>query len=120
MDEALTYSQPRTKDRRERVRMGPTSTRTVRRPPLATYWLLADPGRRYVVYARGLTKALTLTLNAHHVGEYRVQRFNPRTGATRSLGEPRQLVSDFTWTPPDAGDWVLYLENTLVNSPAGH
>ncbi len=55
----LCCAQPRGKDRRVKVRMSPSYTRTVRRPPRTAYWLLAEPGRHYILYARACREYAT-------------------------------------------------------------
>jgi len=78
-------------------------------PPTTTYWLLADPGHDYLLYARGLTNALTLQLDPDAHGRYRVERLNPRTGARQPIVGALELTEDFSWTPPTPDDWVLHL-----------
>lgn len=115
-DEDLRCSQPRGEDRQVKVRMSPTYTRPVRRPPRTTYWLLAEPGRHYVLYARGVTEEITLQLGVHTTGAYRARLTNLRTGAMPPLDHPLTLEAETQWTPPDAGDWVLHLVNTQANT----
>lgn len=78
-------------------------------PPPATYWLLAEPGKQYVVYARGLTDELMLQLGPNTAGQYRARLYNPRTGETTPLRRQYELQDRFTWTPPDSNDWILHL-----------
>ena len=76
---------------------------------------MADPGSHYVAYACGLTEKLILNLHTDKAGEYQLQLFNPRTGAIRPLGKPRNLTTEFTWTPPDTNDWILHVSNVQVD-----
>ncbi|MGE0759174.1 MAG: DUF4038 domain-containing protein [Pirellulaceae bacterium] len=99
-DEWLTSTTPRGEDGTELGR---------RTPPAVSYWLLAQPGRSYVVYARGLNRPLTVQLGQQHAGTYRVERLNPRTGACECTEEARPLQQSLEWTPPDSKDWVLRL-----------
>lgn len=109
-DDKLSCAQARSSDRQVRVRMSPTRTRTVRRPSLAAYWLLADTGRSYVVYARGITEPIEVLLDNGVAKAYRVQQYNPRTGERKALGKRVQLHGQFKWIPPDAQDWVVHLD----------
>jgi hypothetical protein len=99
-DELLSSSTPRGRDGRQLGRIA---------PPATTYWMLAEPGRNYVAYARGLTSELTLELGPNTAGPYRVRLFNPRTGAIQNIENEREVKGTFTWTAPDAKDWVLHL-----------
>lgn len=78
-------------------------------PPATTYWLLAEPGKHYVAYARGLTEKLTLQLGPSGQGAYRARQFNPRTGEKIPVDGNLVLTHSFDWTPPDSQDWVLHL-----------
>ncbi len=66
-------------------------------------YVLAEPGRRYVVYA-AVGGTFTLDLPA---GNYRAYRYNPRTGETSTL--PSVAGGSRTFTLPDANDWVIHL-----------
>lgn len=99
-DDRLTSSTPRGED-------GTHLDRTT--PPSTIYWMLAQPGKHYIAYARGLGDELTIDLGANAGGGYRVRLFNPRTGAVRTVAEHEEIESAFTWTPPDADDWILHL-----------
>jgi hypothetical protein len=114
MDDAIHCSQPRLKDRETRVRMSSTRTRMVLRPPLATYWLLGQPGRHYVAYIRGISEPVTILLGDDAVGSYRAQLFDPRMGALSYLAKKSKLTDSFTFTPPDDRDWVVHLINTSL------
>ena len=94
---------PRGKDRRQ---LGRTA------PPRTTYWLLAEPGRCYLAYARGLADELKLKLGPNAEGEYRARLYDPRSGSIQPVGGRHELKDTFTWTPPDSDDWVLHLART--------
>ena len=74
--------------------------------PIAPALCLADPEQRYVLYLRqGGTASVQLG-----PGNYRVERFNPRTGAKAVLPVAN---GGATWTSPlmpDTEDWALLLE----------
>jgi hypothetical protein len=93
-DELLTCETPRGKDTRELNHIA---------PPKATYWCLAEPGRQYLVYFRGLTSPLTVTMDGRP-GQLTATQFNPRTGEQRVL---RAASGSFQLQPPDEQDWVI-------------
>lgn len=67
---------------------------------------LAESGERYVIYLRaGGTASVAL-----EPGEYRVRRFNPRSGETRDL--PKVTGAERWNSPamPDTENWVLLIE----------
>jgi hypothetical protein len=97
-DELLTCDTPRGKE-------GQEYGRTV--PPATTYWCLADPGRQYLLYARGLSRPVQLTLESA-AGQLAVARYNPRTGEKADL-EPAAAGVRYQFVPPDAQDWVVSL-----------
>ena len=72
-DDRLTCAVPRGKDGRE---FGKTV------PPEVTYWCLADPGKTYIVYHRGLKKTgLTLDLGPEAAGHmFARQVHDPASG----------------------------------------
>jgi hypothetical protein len=84
-------------------------------PPARTYWLLVEPGKQYVAYARGLNEELTLQLGPSAAGAYTVRLYNPRTGETSSIGNDMHLNENYTWSPPDSKDWVLHLISVSGN-----
>jgi hypothetical protein len=106
-DEWLTSAVVRGRDRKE---LGH------RAPPATTYWLLAEPGRQYVAYARGVKEELTLQLGPSAAGDYSIRWYNPRTGQMTSIGT-EALNESYTWTPPDSNDWVLHLISVSGNKP---
>jgi len=105
-DELLSCSVPRGKDGRQ---LGRTA------PPATTYWMLADSGRNYLVYARGLTAELTVKLGPNAADEYRARLFNPRTDDMRPIDDKREVKTAFAWPPPSADDWVLHLMNVNLD-----
>lgn len=74
--------------------------------PIAPALCLAEEGVRYVIYLRaGGTATVSLA-----PGSYRVERFNPRTGASLKLPD---APGDAPWTSPlmpDTEPWVMLLE----------
>jgi hypothetical protein len=74
--------------------------------PIAPALCLAEPGQRYVLYLRqGGTATLQLS-----PGHYRVELYNPRSGASVKLAD---APGGSTWTSPrvkDTEDWVFLLE----------
>lgn len=101
-DDGISSSTARGKDGKEIGRI---------KPPHTTYWMLTAPGKDYVGYVRGVQSEVTLHLGLNSSGNYRVSRFNPRTGEISVLHEQRDIDSQFTWTPPDSDDWVLHLHS---------
>jgi hypothetical protein len=99
-DEWLTCDAPRGKDGKELGRLA---------PPTTTYWLLAEPGREYVAYARGMKEELTLQLGPSASGDYSIRLYNPRTGEMKSIVNEIRPIEKYAWTPPDSKDWVLHL-----------
>ena len=95
-DELLQCERPRGKDR---------TYLKVAAPPETTYWCLAEPGKQYVAYARGLKAPVRL--NTKGVG-LDPRLYNPRTGEWgKAADEKRPDVIEFT--PPNEQDWVLVL-----------
>lgn len=97
-DELLQCATPRGADRREEQRIA---------PPATTYWCLAQPGKHYVVYVRGLRQPVTLSVDGGAL-TLKGRRFNPRTGEwleqSNSLDNGR-----FIFLPPDEEDWIIVL-----------
>jgi hypothetical protein len=105
-DEALSSATPRGEDRRAPITVGQAGTQ--QRPPAATYWALADPGREYAIYVRGVSGPVKLELAARE-RKYRIRTFNPRTGDFSAASE--QVVKNaYEFRPPDANDWLAWLE----------
>jgi Protein of unknown function (DUF4038)/Domain of unknown function (DUF5060) len=76
-------------------------------PPQATYWCLADPGRQYIVYARGLKAPITLTIDSSG-GPLSAMQFDPRSGERKDLGAVTGK-DRFEFRPPDDQDWIVLL-----------
>lgn len=95
-DDLLECSEPRGKDGRELNRLA---------PPARTYWCLAEPGRQFLVYGRGVSEPVKLRVED---GNWRLHEFNPRTGQMRE----KQVQSGsgvFAYEPPTQEDWVFLL-----------
>ncbi|MBN1558790.1 hypothetical protein JW998_00970, partial [candidate division KSB1 bacterium] len=106
MDHAITCPQPRGQDHRLELATSRGKVK-LRCPPQTTYWLLAEPGRQYLVYARGVTADLSIDI-APAMSGYSAQLYNPRTGDMTTSDcdiEPDSL----RWKPPDERDWVLWV-----------
>lgn len=97
------------------ARTGDATNAGVRRPPLTTYWAMSDEAGEYIVYLRGLTDEVELTLLEDGENLYHLTRFDPRLGTYLDLG---QVVADgvLTITPADTNDWVYAV--SLVPEPA--
>jgi hypothetical protein len=77
-------------------------------PPRATYWTLADPGRQYVLYVRGLRTSVHLTLPGTG-GPFTARQIDPRTGRETRLPLVSAAADRLTYEPPDDQDWVVVL-----------
>jgi hypothetical protein len=97
-DELLSCETPRGKDRKE---LGQVA------PPTTTYWCLAEPGRQYVVYLRGLKAPVSLKIEGSSKG-WSMEQINPRTGERHKL-KANDEDGSFRYTPPDEEDWVVLL-----------
>ena len=98
-DELLTCATPRGAEGKEFQRL---------MPPPTTYWCLADPGRQYILYARGLKEPLFLKLD---LAPLSAAQFDPRTGERKDLG----LTKDkdrFEFRAPDQQDWLVLLTSS--------
>jgi len=96
-DELLTCSAKRGPEGREHGRIV---------PPAAAWWCLAEPGRQYVVYVRGLNGPVQISVDTS-AGPLRAARFNPRSGERLALDAATKDRFDFQ--PPDKDDWVVLL-----------
>ena len=96
-DALVRSATPRGEDGRELERLTPPST---------TYWALAEPGRQYVLYVRGLQAPVTLTTKGG--AHLRARQLDPRTGEETDLTAPTP-GQPYTYTPPDRQDWVVIL-----------
>lgn len=95
-DSLLTYVSPRKKDGEELGQLA---------PPSLTYWCLAEEGRQYVIYVRGVDKPISLRLEER---DFKIREFNPRTGKSKNL-PARFNNTGFTYHPSDGQDWVVVL-----------
>jgi hypothetical protein len=77
---------------------------TLTRAPATTYWCLAEPGRVYAVYVRGLDEPVTL--DAADSGDWTVVRYDPRDGTTDTI-EPTINGARVQLAPPDDLDWLF-------------
>lgn len=98
-DELLSAPTPRSKDRR---------VRGVQAPPETAYWALAEPGRQYVVYVRGIAEEVRVALPGTKELRVNIQQLNPRTGERKDLGQ-HSGEADFTFSPPNQDDWIVVL-----------
>jgi hypothetical protein len=106
----ISAAQPRTMEREVSVQMTPERTLKVLRPPATTYWLLADPGKQYVAYGRGLDGSVEIKLGSK--GTFSGYYYDPETGITEELAFENVSNGVITWTPPNSGDWVLVLNKS--------
>lgn len=106
-DELLASGAPRTADRATQVEVGDRHvTRT--QAPATTYWCLADPGRTYLVYVRGTTLPVRVTIAPG--GTMKATRHDPRDAAAENV--PVTINSgNATLMPPDERDWVFVLRS---------
>jgi hypothetical protein len=102
-DDWITSATPRSSD--GNVRLG---SRTLLCPPKTTYWLLAEPGKRYVAYVRGLMGKVAIKLDSEATGVLKARLLDPRTSQAKPV-EVKTVDGRCEWSPPDAQDWVLYL-----------
>lgn len=99
-DEGITAPVVRSQDRIAKQDSRPGNTVS---PPEAVYWALAEEGRLYVGYVRGISGSVSLSVKSGK--SYRIRQFNPRTGQYRDLGA--QQGDPIAFAPPDAQDWVF-------------
>lgn len=100
-DEWVTSDVARTADRAGRIGVDRDIDKT--QAPITAYWCLADPGKCYVAYVRGVKGSLTLSLGKS--GGASAEQFNPRTGERTPLPAPQG--GSYVYRPPDAQDWVV-------------
>jgi hypothetical protein len=106
MSMLLSCAEPRGEDRE--VALAARPEKKVVCPPARTYWALGEPGQIYLLYARGVSGEVELSLDATG-GRYRATRFDPRTGRRHDEAE-HVLEHTFVWRPRNQQDWVLLLE----------
>ena len=97
-DDLLQSATPRERDSRHLNQVA---------PPRATYWCLAEPGRQYLLYVRGLNAPVELKLSQSGEG-MKARQWNPRTGES-TLIEFRVKAGLLSYRPPDDQDWVVVL-----------
>jgi hypothetical protein len=97
-DELITAPVPRGDDE---IVVGDRSGR----PPRVVYWALAEPGREYVAYVRGISGYCTLALEGAGDDTFSVRRFDPRSGQYSPL--PDHRGGSLRLEPPDEQDWVF-------------
>lgn len=130
-DAQVSAATPRSADRTQRVEPAQPGgrVRNVARAPETAYWALQNPGELYVIYVRGLAEPVAFDIDAVG-GDYLAERFDPRTAARADLGSVRfaeqvdqaqiaavggsaapatKLGTRYTFTPPDAQDWIVVL-----------
>ncbi|MBP8259692.1 MAG: DUF4038 domain-containing protein [Verrucomicrobia bacterium] len=95
-DDALSCAAPRGTEGKEFGRIT---------PPRVAYWCLAELGRQYVIYVRGLAQAVELEIPAA-ARLSSCQLFNPRTGELKSLPLPAD-ANRYQFVPPDDQDWLV-------------
>ena len=100
-DNLLACKTPRGKDGRHLNRLA---------PPSATWWMLAEPGRQYVIYSRGVSEKIFIDMQATPEIDCQIRLFNPRKGEFKTLNEKIIIRGNFEWTPPDGEDWVLSIK----------
>lgn len=105
-DELLACATPRGVARDREVDIH-DKQRKMNRTPAVAYWCLAEPGRQYMLYVRGLKDAVRLKLGAP--GDWRATQLDPRTGERKKLDVP--AGSDgFIFPPPDEQDWLVIVQ----------
>jgi hypothetical protein len=77
-------------------------------PMERAYWLLAEPGKHYIAYLRGIHEKISISLNNTTSSPYNITLFNPRTGEAQ-LQKKGITSNTYDWIPPDSSDWVLCL-----------
>ncbi len=105
-DELISSTTPRSSDRNVRV-----GSRKLLCPPKTTYWLLAERGKHYVAYVRGLKDKVTIDLGPGVASVRAASLLDPQTGESKSISQKTIRQNRFEWSPPDTGDWVLHLSN---------
>jgi hypothetical protein len=76
-------------------------------PPPVTYWCLAEPGKQYVLYVRGVKSSVKLVLPPR-ASNFSAMQFNPRTGERKDLGTVAGRER-YEFQPPNDEDWVVLL-----------
>ena len=73
-----------------------------------THYALAEKDKQYVVYVRGDSGKLSLSLGNTKINNYNVQLFNPRLGTYTAIADDTGTGS-ISLEPPDEQDWVFLL-----------
>ncbi|MHB8900769.1 MAG: apiosidase-like domain-containing protein [Thermoguttaceae bacterium] len=89
------------------------SSVSVLAPPSRTYWLLADPGKTIVAYARGGPGPYRVVLDPSDRQDWQARLYDPRTGRFQPM-EIGSTPQSLSFQLPDSRDWVL-----VCTSPAG-
>jgi hypothetical protein len=105
-DDLVSASVKRGEDRRIEHE---SYTRPLLAPPEVTYWALAEEGRQYVCYVRGVSGKVMLSLGQGTGRTYQLRQFDPRTGEYREIGIQKR-GDRIEYIPPNAWDWVLVIE----------
>ncbi|MEZ0259270.1 MAG: DUF4038 domain-containing protein [Chthoniobacter sp.] len=105
-DELLTSSIPRAE--RQSQDAATSERRAGEKTPLIANWCLAEPGRQYLLYTRGLKAPVRLALDSRG-GPWKIIQFDPRTGERKPLGSTTNR-EHFEYLPPDEQDWVVILD----------
>lgn len=105
-EDLISCATPRGADRKERDETGPRPLNLIR-APAAAYWCLAEPGRSYAVYVRGVREPVWLRVTG--AMRWNARRFDPRTGEMETLRlgvGPRGVQL----RAPDERDWVFVVQ----------
>ena len=106
-DEFVSSPEPRGGDRASRIEVaGRQVPRT--QAPATTYWCLAEPGRTYVIYLRGLSSPVATRVAANREA-WATEQFDPRTGERTVLILKPSDEGQLVYQPPDTRDWVLLI-----------
>jgi hypothetical protein len=98
-DELLRCGTPVGRDRRHLGRVA---------PPETAYWCLAEPGRAYLLYVRGLGEPIDVALGPANAS-LKGRQWNPRTGEFSPIEfEPK--AERFSYFPPDSQDWLVLMD----------
>lgn len=111
-DECLSSSEPRGEGEVAPGENGGVESGVTKAPDTA-YWCLANPGKLYVVYVRGVTEPVVLSDEGLAQRSWRIDGFDPRTGARQLIDVAPEGASLLRLTAPDTRDWVF------IARPAG-
>jgi hypothetical protein len=69
---------------------------------------LAEPGRAYLLYVRGLGEPVDVALGPANAS-LKARQWNPRTGEFSPIEfEPK--AGRFSYRPPDSQDWLVLMD----------